>query len=109
MNEIVVTPDTFRRYGDITGQMAATTASAGLVDQAAVIAAVVPAFGLVGQDFLAAFAYSQANHLAGVMQLANVHEQTSQTAYNSAEAYDGVEDDSSRGFAAVLQDRAIRR
>jgi hypothetical protein len=102
MSEIVVAPDTFRQYGDITGQMATTTAVAGSVDQAAIVAAVVPAFGLIGQDFLTAFAYSQANHLAGVLQLANVHEQTSQTAYNSAKAYDGVEGDSCGGFAAAL-------
>lgn len=102
MSEIVVTPDTFRQYGDIAGRMATTTAVAGSVDQAATVAAVVPVFGLIGQDFLATFAQSQANHLTGVMQLANVYDQTSKAAYHSANAYEGAEGQSSSGFSTAL-------
>jgi hypothetical protein len=98
MSEISVAPETFRQYGSITGDMAATVAGVGAVDQAATVAAVAPVFGLIGQDFLTSFAYSQANHFAGVNALANVYEQTSLTAHNSAAAYENVEGDSAGGF-----------
>jgi hypothetical protein len=101
MSEIVVAPETFRQYGDIANEMAATVAGVGNVDQAATVAAVVPVFGLIGQDFLGAFAVTQANHLFAVNQLAGVHAATAATAKAGADAYDATEGNTSSGFAAI--------
>jgi hypothetical protein len=101
MSDIVVAPDTFRKYGEVANEMAARTASVGAVDQAAIIAAALPVFGLIGQDFLAAFAGAQANHFAGVAQLAEVHAATAATAHAGANAYQAAEHASSNGFLAL--------
>ncbi|MCM6776091.1 type VII secretion target [Nocardia sp. CDC159] len=88
MDVVAATPDAIRRYGDASAAMAATTATVGAVDQAATMAAAVPVFGLIGQDFLLSFAYAQANHLASVSELAAVHAGTAVTAYEGAATYE---------------------
>ena len=101
MSDIVVEPDTYRRYGEVTGQAAGVVAAAGAVDQAATIAAAVPVFGLIGQEFLASFAYAQANHFASVATLVQSYSGTSDIAYASANAYEGNENASASNFTAL--------
>jgi len=81
--------------------MAAGVASAGAVDQAATIGTVVPVFGLIGQEFLASFAFAQANHLSSVAELAAVHAGTALTAHQAASTYESVDGESSAAIGSV--------
>lgn len=101
MNDLTAAPDAIRQYGDATAAMAAETLAAGSVDQALTVAAAVPVFGLIGQDFLATFAVAQANHLASVGELAAVHAATAVAAHQSADAYDDHEQRTSGAFDSI--------
>ncbi|WP_327101009.1 hypothetical protein OIE68_20810 [Nocardia vinacea] len=59
MSELVATPHAIRAYGDAAVAMATTVATAAAFDQVATVAAAAPVFGLIGQDFLMAYAYAQ--------------------------------------------------
>ena len=101
MSDLTVVPDAIRGYGDVCATMATGVATAGSVDQAATIAAVVPVFGLIGQDFLAAFAYAQGNHLFSVGQLAAVHAASSANSFASAATYEATDGASGAGITSV--------
>ncbi|MET7768678.1 type VII secretion target [Nocardia sp. NPDC005366] len=91
MNHVAVVPDAVRAYAGASASMAAGVAQAGAVDQAATVAAAVPVFGLIGQEFLLSFIYAQANHLTSVAQLAAVHAGTALTAMEAAATYEGAD------------------
>ncbi|MBU3065195.1 hypothetical protein KO481_27170 [Nocardia sp. NEAU-G5] len=101
MDLLQVEPNTFRQYGDIAAGTATAVAAVGAVDQAASIAAAVPVFGLIGQEFLTSFAYAQANHFTAVNQLATVFATTATAAHTAAGAYEQAERCSMAGFAAT--------
>ncbi|WP_330233010.1 type VII secretion target [Nocardia sp. NBC_00508] len=101
MNEIVVVSDAIRGYGDASAAMAVDVAAAGAADQAATIAAAIPVFGLIGQDFLAAFAFAQANNMMSVAELAHVHGMTAVAAHESAATYDLTDDASASDFGSI--------
>ncbi|MFI6997702.1 type VII secretion target [Nocardia sp. NPDC050175] len=101
MNHIEVVPDAVRAYGSASAVMAAGVASAGAVDQAATIGTVVPVFGLIGQEFLASFAFAQANHLSSVAELAAVHAGTALTAHQAASTYESADGESSTAIGSV--------
>ncbi|MRH89373.1 hypothetical protein GFY24_18285 [Nocardia sp. SYP-A9097] len=98
MNVLNVQPQTFRQYGEISEGMAAIIAVAGAVDQAASIAAAVPVFGLIGQDFLASFAYAQANHVAALTDLVDTFTTTAMTSRVAALSYEQTERNSVETF-----------
>nr|WP_280433870.1 hypothetical protein [Nocardia carnea] len=81
--------------------MAMETAAAGSIDQAAVIAAAVPVFGLIGQDFLMALAIAQAGNLMSVNELAAVHAASALTCYEGAAAFEVAEDAAVTEFGAL--------
>ncbi|MEU4342645.1 hypothetical protein AB0H00_15475 [Nocardia sp. NPDC023852] len=101
MTELVVASDAIRRYGDASAMMAVETAAAGAANQAATMAAAIPVFGLIGQDFLAAFAFAQANNLMSVVELAAVHAGSAMTSYEGAGLHDLTEAASVTEFGAV--------
>lgn len=101
MSELVAVPDAIRRYGDAAATMAVEVATAGAANQAATVAAAVPVFGLIGQDFLAAFAFAQCNNLQSVCELAAVHAATAMTAYEGAAAYEATEDVAVADFGTI--------
>ncbi|MFC8042685.1 type VII secretion target [Nocardia sp. NPDC057353] len=103
MNHVAVVPDALRRYGDASASMATGIATAGTVDQAATIAAVVPIFGLIGQEFLAAYAFAQANHLSSLLELAGVHAGTALTAHEAAATYEAADAESGAAIGAVQE------
>ncbi|WP_167485168.1 type VII secretion target [Nocardia terpenica] len=88
---IEANPAAIAGYGTAAAGMATQVATAAGADQAASIAAAVPVFGLIGQEFLASFAFAQANHLLSAAQIAAVHAGTSVTAFEAAGAYEGNE------------------
>ncbi|MFI5721152.1 type VII secretion target [Nocardia sp. NPDC051750] len=101
MSNVHVVPDAVRLYGSESAAMAAGIASTAAVDQAATVAVAVPAFGLIGQEFLAAFAYAQANHLSSVAELAAVHAGTALTAYQAAASYEITDAGNGANIGAV--------
>jgi hypothetical protein len=101
MSELFAVPDAICSYGDSEAVAAFEVAAAGAMNQAAVIAAAVPVFGLIGQDFLAAFAVAQANNMLSVNEIAGVHAATAVTAHQSAGAYEATEHHSGTDFGAV--------
>ncbi|GGK98630.1 type VII secretion target [Nocardia jinanensis] len=101
MSEFFAVPDAIRCYGDSAAATAFEVATAGAIDQAAVIAAAVPVFGLIGQDFLAAFAVAQTNNMLSVNEIAGVHAATAVTAHQSATAYEATEHHSGTDFTEV--------
>ena len=56
-------------FGAANAGIGAAVATAGSVDAAANVAALNPALGLIGQDFLAAFTAAQAVHVESVAEL----------------------------------------
>lgn len=70
--QVQVVPAGVAAFGAHSGALATATAGAATVDaaQAAVMAA---AFGLIGQEFLTAYAAAETNHLHAVGRLAAVH------------------------------------
>ncbi|MCU1643444.1 MAG: hypothetical protein JWN03_3719 [Nocardia sp.] len=104
MSNLVATPDAIRHYGDVSAAMASTIAGAAGADQVATVAALVPVFGLIGQDFLLSFAGAQGNHFASTAELAAVHAGTAVTAHEAAATYDGVEAQSSVDFIALSKE-----
>ncbi|MFF3566695.1 type VII secretion target [Nocardia jiangxiensis] len=101
MEPFVTVPDAIRGYGASSASMATTIATVGNVDQAATVGAAVPVFGLIGQDFLAAFAYAQANHISSVNELASVHAGTALAAFTAADHYQLTDDDSAAHIGSV--------
>lgn len=101
MADLTATPDAVRAYGDTSAAAAVDIATVGATNQAALIAAAVPVFGLIGQDFLAAFAVAQANNMLAVNEIAAVHAATAVRAHRSAEAYEANELSSAVQFGTV--------
>jgi len=101
MGVLEVEPNTFQQYGDIAAGTATTVAAAGTADQAASVAAAAPVFGLIGQEFLASFAYAQCNHFIAVNQVANVFANTSAAAHAAAAGYEQTELHNAAGFLAA--------
>lgn len=101
MSEVTAVPAAIEAYGDTAALMSAAVASAGSINAAANIAQMVPVFGLIGQEFLLAFAQAQASHLFGVGQLAAVHAGSAAAAFATAAQIAEADDGSGRDFAAV--------
>lgn len=106
MSDLVANASAIRGYGAAAAQMATGVATAGAFDQAATMAAVTPVFGLIGQDFLFAFAGAQANHASSVFELANVHAATAMAAFQGAAEYEASEAVSGGEFNAAASELA---
>ncbi|WP_067695715.1 type VII secretion target [Nocardia jejuensis] len=103
-SNLVATPDAIRRYGDVSAAVASTVAGAAAADQAATIAAAIPVFGLIGQDFLLSFVGAQGNHVAATAELAAVFAGTAATSYDAAATYENAETESSVDFISLSQE-----
>jgi hypothetical protein len=91
MSELSVVTDDIRTYGATAAEAAGHVAHAAVVDLNANLAAVAPAVGPVGLEFLEAFARAQATHTKDVAALAAYYAGTSATAGAAAVAYDGTD------------------
>jgi hypothetical protein len=96
MSEILVASDAIRAYGDANAIMAADVVVAGATNQAATIAAAIPIFGLIGQDFLA--------NLTSVVELAHVYGMSAVAAYEGAALYDTTEAASVTDFGTISRE-----
>ncbi|MCH5642226.1 MULTISPECIES: type VII secretion target [unclassified Gordonia (in: high G+C Gram-positive bacteria)] len=76
MTDVRVTPEVLEAFTGTNVAMATAVGAAGSINAAANTAIMVPVFGLIGQEFLAAFIAAQVNHLTSVGELAAVHAAT---------------------------------
>jgi len=98
---IRVVPDGIRAYGTTNIHAAEQVAQAGAFDLQANITALSPAMGLIGGEFLGAFAAAQSEHTRAVGQLALAYASNGVAAHEAAAGYEGVD----AGTVAAL-DRA---
>jgi hypothetical protein len=84
-------PDEIRAYGNVTAAAAAHIAATEGLDVATNVAALTPVFGVIGADFLATYAATQATHAGSVAALANVYAGTGSVAHAIAAAYDAAD------------------
>ncbi|MFT3661366.1 MAG: hypothetical protein QM809_08180 [Gordonia sp. (in: high G+C Gram-positive bacteria)] len=80
MTELTVAAHAVQTFAATSAALSSATAAAGTADAAAQAAVMTGAFGLIGQEFLAAFAVAQSNHLASVGALAAVQAATATAA-----------------------------
>ncbi|NMD57820.1 hypothetical protein FK530_03080 [Tsukamurella conjunctivitidis] len=74
-------------FGAANAGIGAAVATAGTVDAAANVAALNPALGLIGQDFLAAFTAAQAVHVESVAELAVLYGAIAASSAGTVAAY----------------------
>ncbi|MFD3507577.1 hypothetical protein [Nocardia sp. NPDC058666] len=86
-------------FGSTQATTAAQIAGAAGIDSATALASAVPVFGLIGQDFLIAFAQAQANYLLSTAEIAAVHGQTAASAFAGVAAYESTDLASAISFA----------
>ncbi|GAA3183760.1 hypothetical protein GCM10020255_079140 [Rhodococcus baikonurensis] len=87
MSELTVVTDDIRKYGSTSTEAAGRIAQAAAVDLDANIAAVAPAVGPVGIEFLEAFARAQVTHQR-CCSTRHVLRGNAATAGAAAQAYD---------------------
>lgn len=98
MSEMSAIPEGIESYAAMHATVASALGTAEGIDQAANVAALVPVFGLIGQEFLASFAYAQANHVLSVGQLAASHAGSAAHAMASAESYRATDAEHASGL-----------
>ncbi len=86
-------------FGAANTAIGVAVTTAGAVDAAANLAALNPALGLIGQDFVAAFAGAQASCLASVAELGVLHGGIAASAAGTVAAYAATE---AAGVAGLL-------
>ncbi|WP_207840209.1 type VII secretion target [Williamsia soli] len=101
MSELTAVPAAIAAYADTAAVMSAAVATAGSINAAANVATMVPVFGLIGQEFLLAFAQAQAGHLLAVGQLAAVHAGTAAAALATAAEFTETDDGAGSQFRAI--------
>lgn len=98
MNEFSAATDGIRGFGAAAGAMATRVQGAAVGAAAAGPALLGPAFGLIGADFVAAFAAAQGGHVRALGALAGVLDSMGGAATATADAYDAAD----QGVAAAL-------
>ncbi|GAA4400015.1 hypothetical protein [Tsukamurella soli] len=86
-------------FGAANAAIGAVVAAAGAADGAANVAALNPGLGLIGQDFVAAFAGAQASHLESVAELGVLHGAIAASSAGTVAAYAATE---AAGVAGLL-------
>ncbi|MFW0792223.1 type VII secretion target [Gordonia sp. CPCC 205515] len=99
MGEVTVVPAAVEAFGATSASTASAVLAAGSVNAAAQTAAMIPVFGLIGQEFLASFIAAQANHLLAVGNLAAVHAGTAAATFSGL---DRLQSDDA-GASAVIR------
>ena len=78
-------------FGAAATGLAVAVGTGGTVNSAATMAALNPAMGLIGQDFLAAFGAAQASYLSSVAETAALYGGIAASAAGTVGAYTGAE------------------
>ncbi|MEE2031947.1 type VII secretion target [Rhodococcus chondri] len=85
---IRVVPEGIRSFGNTNLHAAEQIMRSGTVDLQANVAALSPALGLIGGDFLAAFAAAQSAHTRSIGDLAVAYASNGAAAHDAAAAYE---------------------
>ncbi|MFC4602589.1 type VII secretion target [Rhodococcus kronopolitis] len=101
MNEFSAATDGIRGFGAVAGTLATQVHAAAVGAAAAGPALLGPAFGLIGGEFVTAFAAAQDRHTRSLTDLAVVLDSMSTTAATNADAYDRVDDGVATGLRVV--------
>ncbi|RVW04033.1 ESX-1 secretion-associated protein [Rhodococcus xishaensis] len=101
MNGFSAAPDEIRAYGSIAAGAAAHIAATEGLEVAANVAALTPVFGVIGADFLATYATTQATHAGSVAALAHSYAGTGSVAHAIAAAYDAADQNTSTVLGAA--------
>ncbi|MBT0568573.1 type VII secretion target [Williamsia sp. CHRR-6] len=91
MTEFVADPNAIRAYGATSSAIGAAIDSASVTDLAANIAVMVPVFGLIGQDFLAAFGLAQFANATSTAALVAAHQGSAASAMVTAASYEATD------------------
>jgi len=102
LNGFSAAPDEIRAYGAVAAGAAAHIAATEGLDVATNVAALTPVFGLIGADFLATYAATQATHAGSVAALANVYAGTGSVAHAIAAAYDAADHATGTALGSAL-------
>lgn len=89
-------------YASSEAAGAVQVASAAAADSITALAAAVPVFGLIGQDFLLAFAGAQASFMSSSAEIAAVKGSTAITAASAVSLFEGNELVSAASFLGNL-------
>lgn len=96
----MVHPQAVQAFGATAAALGTATASVGAIDTAAIGTAVTTVFGLIGQEFAAAYAIAQTNHLRAVGQLAAAHAATAAAAASGLASFAGTDASGAAGIEA---------
>ncbi|HMS74067.1 hypothetical protein [Gordonia sp. (in: high G+C Gram-positive bacteria)] len=102
MSTTVVIPDAVRGYGASAASTGVAIAGAGAINAGANTLALIPVFGLIGQEFLASFIGAQTNHLASVSEVAAVHLGTAAAAIGGAADFENTDTDGASGITRTV-------
>ena len=102
MNNVTVTPEVLEGFAATNAAIGTAVGSAGSINAAANTAVMIPVFGLIGQEFLAAFIGAQANHLVSVGSRAAVHASTAAASVAGLAEYEGTDAASAATRRSVL-------
>jgi hypothetical protein len=101
MSEFSAVTEGIRAYGATASSMAAQVETAAIGTAAAGPVLLGPAFGLIGGDFVAAFAAAHGGHAAALTNLARTLGSMSEAAHASAAAYDSADLGAATGLSAT--------
>ncbi|MGX7729689.1 type VII secretion target [Rhodococcus sp. 2H158] len=96
-----VVPDGVRAFGSASLRAAEEVARAGAMDLQANVSSLSPAMGLIGADFVAAFAVTQGAHTRAVAQLAYVYTSGGVAAHDAATRYEALDAAVAAGLGAA--------
>ncbi|MFT4043025.1 MAG: type VII secretion target [Gordonia sp. (in: high G+C Gram-positive bacteria)] len=91
MNNVTVAPEALEGFAAANAAIGTALSAAGGINAAANTAIMTPVFGIIGQEFLAAFVAAQANHLFSVGSLAAVHASTAATCLAGLAEFEGTD------------------
>ncbi|MDM7489488.1 type VII secretion target [Rhodococcus sp. GXMU-t2271] len=97
-----VVPDGVRAFGSTSLRAAEEVARAGGIDLQANVSSLSPAMGLIGADFVAAFAVTQGAHTRAVAQLAYVYASGGVAAHDAAARYETLDAATAAGLGAAV-------
>ncbi|MEU5840560.1 type VII secretion target [Rhodococcus sp. NPDC047139] len=100
---IRVVPDGIRAFGATNLRAAEHVAQAGALDLQANISALSPALGVIGGEFLAAFAAAQSEHTHAVARLSAAYASNGAAALEAAAGYETADTGTASALAYAAE------
>ncbi|MVU77831.1 ESX-1 secretion-associated protein [Nocardia sp. ET3-3] len=109
MADLSVDTGAVRAFATAQSGVSADIAAQGGLDTVSHVAAMTPAFGLIGADFLASFAVAELLHDRDINALSGRFAKLGQAAFGSAATYDATDADFASGlgnFSGQIDEQA---